>query len=86
MTEHEKARRWRLERNLTVAELAACIGYSPESIYAFERGATPARTWTGDKRPPQAEGKIAAWVWLRYKNACRGVEHALRTGKDWDWA
>ena len=67
MTEHEKARAWRLKNKYTRDQLAKLTGYSPEAIYWFERGCTPPRG-KGRKR-----GKIPAWVWQRYRLACAGL-------------
>lgn len=88
MTQSDKAKSWRLARKITVAELAALTGYSIEAVYAFERGSTPARSWkAGRKLKPATEpGPIQEWVWLRYKNACAGVDRRLRMGKEWDWS
>jgi transcriptional regulator with XRE-family HTH domain len=58
MTEHEAARAWREAMNLSRAELAELIGYSPEAVQAFERG-------------HQSNGEPAgARSWRRYKAAC----------------
>lgn len=85
MTQHERAHLWRTSRKLTVAELSVLTGYSIEAVYAMERGITPLRYATAGK-PHKGKAKpVEEWVWLRYKNACRGVEHQLRTGKEWDW-
>lgn len=86
ISQSEKAKNWRLKHKLSVAELGALTGYSIEAIYAFERGATPSRTWKERKRAGTPPSAIQEWVWLRYKNACAGVERKLRTGKEWDWA
>lgn len=86
MTQSEKAKSWRLKHNLTVFELGSLTGYSIEAIYAFERGATPSRTWKAHKRKGVPASTIQEWVWLRYKNACSGVERKLHSGKEWDWS
>lgn len=77
LAEHDKAKAWRERAGLSVAQLAELTGYSPESIYWFERGLTP----KGSNRKPT---KIAAWVWLRFKRACQGVAAEIR-GNKFDW-
>lgn len=79
MTEHEKARRWREKRGLTIDELAELTGYGYRTLYWFERGQTAPNTY--HKKP----GKISAWVWQRYKMTCAGVDAQLRGGKKFDW-
>ena len=75
MTQYEKARRWRQHANLSIDRLAELTGYSREAIYCFERG----------QSPNTKDGKIRPQVWLRYKNACAGLLHELRTGKKFNW-
>lgn len=78
MTEYARAKAWREKRGLTQGKLAELTGFARETIYWFERGATP-QGRTG-KKP----GKIKPWVWLRYKNACAGA-NALLNGRKFDW-
>ncbi len=75
MTEPEKAKRWRVARSLSVAQLAEISGYSPEAIYAFEKGI--ARTKGNDR--------IAPWAWQRYKNVCAGLDAQIRSGINFQW-
>lgn len=85
-TQAEKAHLWRLKNKLTVFELGILTGYSIEAIYSFERGTTPQRNWIAREKASTKPALIQDWVWLRYKNACSGVERKLRSGKEWDWA
>lgn len=73
MKQHEKARRWRKERGLSVDQLAELCGWSPEAIWLFERGVTP-------KGEP-----VSDWAWLRFKRACAGIDAELRSGVKFDW-
>lgn len=73
MKQHEKARRWRKERGLSVKQLAELSGWTPEAIYLFERGIT-------HKGEPVNE-----WVWLRWKMVCAGIDAQLRSGVKFDW-
>lgn len=78
-----KARAWRQRHNLSVIELSDLTGYSIESIYRFERGEAPPRTWS-DRKHKQAAGPIPVYAWQRYKRVCQGVEHELQNG-EFDW-
>lgn len=79
MSEHEKAKAWRLKRGLSVKELAELTGYSGVSIFWFERGTTPTR-------PGKTRYKdIAEQVWQRYKMACAAVDTQLETNKKFRW-
>jgi predicted transcriptional regulator len=84
-TEHQKARLWREAHNLSLKDLAPLIGYSTASIYWFEAGQTPPRTYKG-KRSPERKGRaIAPEVWLRYKAACAGIDAWLKDKRRFDW-
>jgi len=77
MTEHQKAKAWRINRNLTREKLSELTGYSPESIYWFEQGTTPPAK---GRRPKKTE----PWVWLRYQRCCAGVEAEI-AGRPFTW-
>lgn len=79
MTEHEKARRWRANHQLTPEKLAELTGYSVSAIYWFERGETPP-----SRHVSATKGKITPWVWQRYKRACEGVDAEL-SGRKFKW-
>jgi len=64
--EAARAERWRLNRKLTVQQLADLTGYSPQAIYIMERGIAS----TG--------ATVKPWAWQRYKMACAGVELYLQ--------
>lgn len=85
MTEHERARRWREAHGLSSAELSPLIGYSTSSIYWFETGKTPPRTYQGKRSPERQGRKIDATVWLRYKAACAGIDAWLKDKRRFDW-
>lgn len=84
MTDHEKARAWRLAHALSPKDLAALIGYSVESIFWMEKGMTPERTHANSKFK-QGDRAIKPWVWRRYQLACAGIDAELRSGKAFDW-
>lgn len=91
MKEHERARAWREKHGLTPDQLGKLTGYSVSSIYWFERGEAPPRSW-GNLKGRQAHKKphpIKEWVWLRYKRACQGVHLELllahKSLDKWDW-
>lgn len=65
------AKRWRLARHLSVADLAEKTGYQVETIYFFERGGRPSQP-------------VSEWVWQRYKTSCAGVEAQIG-GRAFDW-
>lgn len=73
MKQHEKARRWRIERGLSTERLSELSGWSIESIYLFERGVTPKGEAVSD------------WAWRRFKMACAGIDGELRSGAKFDW-
>lgn len=73
MKKYEKARRWRVERGLSVEDLSRMSGWSIEAIYLFERGVTP-------KGEP-----VSDWAWRRYEMACAGIDAHLRSGIKFDW-
>lgn len=79
MTEYERAKRWRVKREMSVRELAERTGYGDRSIWWFERGQTPPSGTTKKPKP------VAEWVFQRYKMACAGVEAELQTGKKFNW-
>jgi transcriptional regulator with XRE-family HTH domain len=67
-----RARQWREAHKLTVPQLAEMTGWTPQTIYVFERGY-------------QHNGKpIDPSVFWRYRMACAGVEAKLR-GLTFDW-
>jgi transcriptional regulator with XRE-family HTH domain len=70
--ESERARQWRLARRLTVDHLAELTGWTPQTVYVFERGY-------------QHNGKpVDPFVFWRYRMACAGVEAQLR-GLKFNW-
>jgi len=78
MTEHKRARLWRIRNDLSVDQLAELTGYHRATIYLMERGVTAATsTRDHDTIDPQ--------VWQRYKLVCAGVEAQLRSGKKFNW-
>lgn len=78
MTEHDRARQWRLARNLTPQALSTMIGYSIEAIYAMERGEAP-----GSSR--QSRRPVKARPWRRYKCCCAAVDAWFRHAHNFDW-
>lgn len=76
LTEFQKAQAWREKQNLSRKELGDAIGYSPISIYWFERGETPPAR---NIKSGSQSREIKPWVWLRYKMACAGYK------KRFDW-
>lgn len=85
MKEHEKAKRWRESLGLTRAELGERLGYSAESLYWYERGETPQRTYKGKLKHDR---RVDPWVWTRYKMACNGLDaeiYGRRKGFVFDW-
>lgn len=88
MTPSEKAKAWRLRRNLTVAQLSELTGYSWESIYTMERGIKSAKTWRRDKSKRKnalPQRPVDPYVWARYKNCCAGVNAQLNGGAEFEW-
>lgn len=85
MTEHQKARLWRESHKLSPAMLSQLIGYSPASIYWFEEGKTPPRTYKGARSPERKGRKIHWAVWMRYKAACAGIDAWLQDKRRFDW-
>ena len=79
MTEYEKAKAWRLKHGWTQEKLAELTGFARETIYWFERGKTP------QGRSGKNPGNIRPWVWLRYNNACAGVDVQQRMEKKFNW-
>lgn len=83
MNEYQKAKAWRERLGLTDKQLADLTGYSAKSIYWFERGLTPpARNAKGGN---ENDRQIKEWVLQRYRMACAGVEHELKTGHKFNW-
>ena len=78
MKEHEKAKAWRVKRNLSIPELAELTGYGPRNIAWLEKGLTAPNGQTGAK-------PVAPWIWQRYRMMCGGVEAQLRSGKEFNW-
>ncbi len=79
MNKYQRARAWREGHGLTRAQLAERTGWSPEAIYWFEEGHKP-------PRPGQRTYyEIEDWVFMRYRLACAGVEHELKTGRVFNW-
>lgn len=60
--EHTKAKQWRLERGLTLDELAHLSGYSVSSISFFERGISP------------KGGPVDQYAFHRYKRICHSID------------
>ncbi len=85
MSEHDKAREWREQHELSQSQLGQMIGYSQSSIAWFETGLTPPRTYQGKKSPERKGRKIHPTVWLRYKAACAGADAWLRHKRRFDW-
>lgn len=75
MHEHEKAKAWRTAHGLTVPALSALIGYSPEAIWAMERGQA-----TGPDKGP-----IAPEAWRRYKCCCAAVDAHIKHQHSFEW-
>lgn len=73
MKPHQQAKAWRLKRNLTPGQLAELSGYTTSMIYKFEAGCT---------RPGTA---VSEWAWQRYRMICAGIEHQLKTGREFQW-
>ncbi len=83
-SEHTRAQEWRLRLNLTVAQLADLTGYSPKSIYWFERGETPpSRNAKGGNANDR---QIKPWVYQRYRLACAGAQAQIKAKVPFDWA
>lgn len=83
MNDHLKAKKWREKTGLTVSLLAEKTGYSPESIYLFEKGFTydaRGKTKRGDIRKNAVNGR----AFHRYRMACAGVNAAL-SGSTFNW-
>ena len=70
---NEKAKAWRLRRNLTHAQLSELTGYSVPAISALERGTRNA----GETH--------SEWTWHRYQMACSGAERQLKSGRAFEW-
>lgn len=76
--EFQKAKAWRVRIDLSVQQLSDAIGFSPEAVYLFERGAVP----PGRTKP------IQPWTWLRYKRACGDLDAELfgrKKGETFQW-
>jgi len=67
--EHERARQWRLNANLSQTKLGELTGFAQSGVTDMERGKRINGT------------PITEATWRRYKNACAGV----MLGKDFDW-
>lgn len=83
MNDHLKAKRWREKTKLSVAALAERTGYSPESIYLFEKGFTydaRGKTKRGDIR----KNALNERAFHRYRMACAGVSASL-AGSSFNW-
>lgn len=76
MNQHERAKAWRLSRDLSIADLAKLTGYSVPAIYKFEAG------YRQDERQ---KWRHSEWVWQRYRMACSGVEAQLTSGQVFGW-
>ena len=76
MTEPERAQRWRVGNNLTLAELAQLTGFSISAISRFEQGMFQNHGKAGFHKIPQA-------AWKRYKLVCAAV--ASGASKTFDW-
>lgn len=84
MTEHQKAREWRERLGLTRQQLAELTGYSPESIFHFEKGKTPTRSW-GSSKQRRTMKDVDPFVWFRYKRVCQAIELERETGRVFRW-
>lgn len=73
MKPNEKAKAWRLRRNLTHDQLSELTGYTVSMIYKFE---------AGQQRPGMPPSE---WSWQRYQMVCAAVDHQLRTGRAFEW-
>lgn len=85
MTEHQKAKQWREAHGLSPRDLAGLVGYSTASIFWFEAGQTPPRTYKGKRTPARKGRQIHPTVWLRYKAACAGIDAWLKDKRRFDW-
>lgn len=73
MKSHDKARKWREGRKLTLAQLSELTGYSVPAIRQLEAG----------KRFGGAAH--SEWVVQRYRMACSGAERQLKSGRAFEW-
>ena len=78
--EFSRAKRWRVENDLTMGDLAALTGYSISTISWMERGEEAPR----HSGPPR---KITPRAWFRYKLLCAAVDIQLKSRKHFtfDW-
>ena len=79
MTEHEKAKSWRLKNEWTMAQLSEMIGWSSSAILCMERGISPP-TKKGQRDKPVNEH-----AWFRYKMCCECLERRKGSKKEFDW-
>lgn len=77
MTEHERAKAWRIRRGLSIDDLAELTGYSKVAIYKFEAG------YRADENG--AKWQHSEWVLQRYRLACAGVAAQLDSGRVFAW-
>jgi len=80
MTDHERAKAWRLKNGWTLDDLADLTGYSRSSIMWFERGKQPPRAGTYTPRPRNE------YAWQRFKRVCHSVAMEQKHGKEWNWS
>jgi hypothetical protein len=69
----DKAKAWRIKRNLTQGQLSELSGYTVSMIYKFE---------AGQARPGVVHSE---WSWQRYRMICAGIEQQLKTGREFEW-
>lgn len=62
LPEHQKAKKWRLARGLTLDELAHLSGYSKQAIFWFEKGVSTRGT------------PLDPYSWQRYRRICAAIE------------
>jgi transcriptional regulator with XRE-family HTH domain len=75
MKPHERAKSWRIKRNLTLEQLSELTGYSVIAIRKFEAGV----------RHKKNSETHSEWVLQRYRMTCAGAERQLRTGRAFEW-
>lgn len=75
MKVHEKAKAWRLKRDLSREQLSELTGYSVIAIAKLESGF----------RNQKAREGHSEWVLERYRMACAGAEAQLRSGRKFEW-
>lgn len=81
MTEYDRAKNWRLARQLTLEDLAKLTGYSTGAISCFERGTRNPAPGEFSRKP------LNPSVFARYKIVCEAIEARMRNPqrKQFDW-